>query len=139
MSRQFTYPRAFRNWTPVIVALTVFGCDSANLIGPANQLEVNSVVDNFQFQVSDLSNVSQDLTYAWENTGTQATIDISQAITAGRAILTIRDAGGTIVHQEDLRNDNDTDTAVGSSGEWSIQLELIGVTGTLNFRVQRKT
>ena len=43
------------------------------------------------------------------------------------------------VHQEDLRNDNDTDTAVGISGEWSIQLELIGVTGTLNFRVQRKT
>ena len=96
-------------------------------------------MDNFQFQVSDLSDVSQDLSYAWENTGTQATIDISQAITAGRAILTIRDADGTIVHEEDLRNDNDTDTAVGISGEWSIQLELIGATGTLNFRVQRKT
>jgi hypothetical protein len=132
-------PRALRTCSAILLAAAVAGCDGANVIGPDNQLEANSAVDNFQFQVSDLDNVTQDLSYTWENTGTQATIDISQAITGGSAILTITDDAGSVVHQEDLRNDNDTDTAVGVAGTWSIELQLSGASGTLNFRVQRKT
>jgi hypothetical protein len=130
--------RALKACGAVLVALAFAACDSSNLIGPDNQLEVNSAVDNFQFQVSTLDNVSQDLSYTWENTGTQATVDISQAITGGTALLTIRDAAGTVVHQEDIGNDNDTDTSVGVAGNWSIDVELDSATGTINFRVQKR-
>ena len=122
-----------------LIALAVGACDSANLIGPDNQLEVNAAGDNFQFQVSTLDNVSEDLSYQWENTGTQATVDISQAITGGTALLTITDAAGTVVHQADIGNNNNTDTSVGVAGSWSIDIDLAGATGTINFRVQRKT
>ncbi len=131
--------RAWKACATTLVVLLVGACDSANLIGPDNQLEVNPAADNFQFQVSNLSNVSQDLSYTWENTGTQATVDISQAITAGTALLTVTDAAGTIVHQEDIGLNNNTDTAVGVAGNWSISIALAGASGTINFRVQRKT
>ena len=62
-----------------------------------------------------------------------------QSLAGGSALLTIRDAAGTVVHQEDIGNDNDTDTSVGVAGSWTINVELGGATGTINFRVQRKT
>jgi len=130
--------RAWKACATAIAVLTFGACDSANLIGPDNQLEVNTAADNFQFQVSALDNVSEDLSYTWENTGTQATVDISQAITGGTALLTITDAAGTVVLQDDIGNNNDTDTSVGVAGTWSIDIDLAGATGTINFRVQRK-
>ena len=125
--------------TTLVVAITFLSCDSANIIGPDNQLEVGTAANNFQFQVSNLENVTQELNYAWQNTGPQATINVSQAITAGSVMLTITDAEGTVVHQAELRQDDDTDTAVGVEGEWLIELRLEGVTGTFNFTVQRTT
>ncbi len=125
-----------------ILAVFVMGfaaCDGDIGIGPVNQLEVTNAADNFQFQVSAMESVSETLSYTWQNSGTQATIDISQAITSGSAILTIRDANGTTVHQEDIAEDNDTDTAVGVAGSWSIEVEIESATGTFNFRVQTTT
>jgi hypothetical protein len=123
----------------VAVAALVVGCGGSNVIGPENQLEVNSATDTFQFQVSSLDNISQTLSYTWENTGTQAVVDISQAISAGSAMLTVTDADGAVMYQDDVRADNDGDTSIGTTGVWRIELQLEGVAGTFNFRVQRKT
>ena len=67
------------------LTLVVFACGGDNVIGPDNQLEVTNAADNFQYQVSNLDNVTETMQYTWQNTGTQATIDISQAITGGSA------------------------------------------------------
>ncbi len=117
----------------------VAACGDSNVIGPDNQLEVTNAQDNFQLQVSALDEVSQTLEYSWENTGTQATIDVSQAITSGAAMLTITDADGTVVYQEDLADDSDGQTLVGVAGAWGIRVVLDGVNGTFNFRAQRTT
>ena len=114
-------------------------CGDSNVIGPDNQLEVTNATDNFQLQVSVLAGVSQTLTYTWQNTGTQATIDVSQAITSGTALLTITDANGAVVYQEDIAEDSDGQTTVGVTGGWGIRVELEDVNGTFNFRVQRTT
>lgn len=121
------------------LSAAVAACGDSNVIGPDNQLEVTSATDNFQLQVSALNDVSQTLEYAWQNTGTQGTVDISQAITSGTAILTIRDADGTVVYQEDIADDSDGQTTVGVAGGWGITVVLDGVSGTFNFRVQRTT
>jgi len=114
-------------------------CGDSNVIGPDNQLEVTNATDNFQLQVSVLEGVSQTLTYTWQNTGTQATIDISQAITSGTALLTITDADGAVVYQEDIGEDSDGQSTVGVMGGWGIHVDLEAVSGTFNFRVQRTT
>ena len=119
--------------------LLMAGCDSANGIGPENELEVTSATDDFQLQVTALDGVTETLSYTWQNTGPQATIDVSQAITGGSAILTVRDADGTVVYQEDIRDDSDGTTTMGVAGSWTLRVELVDVTGTFNFRAQRTT
>ena len=121
------------------VAVLAAGCDSANTIGPENELEVTNATDSFQFQVTALETVTETVTYSWQNTGPQATLDISQAISGGTALLTVTDADGTIVYQEDIRDDSDGTTTMGVAGAWTIRVELSDVTGTFNFRVQRTT
>ena len=123
----------------LLVLLAGTACDDANVIGPENQLEVTNAADDFQFQVSVLDRVSQTLTYDWENTGPQATIDISEAITSGSATLTITDAQGTVVHEGEVANGQGGSTIAGAAGTWHIRVTLDTVTGTFNFRVQKMT
>ena len=96
-------------------------------------------MDQFQFQLTALDDVSDRRGYDWENTGTQATIDISEAITGGSAVLTILDAAGTTMYEADISEDADGTTPVGVSGTWRIEVVLRRTTGTLNFRVQKTT
>ncbi|MCY3018128.1 MAG: hypothetical protein NTW87_03730, partial [Planctomycetota bacterium] len=66
-------PRSQLGIAGLVLALTALvGCSSANLIGPGNQLQVTNAADDFQLQVSTLSNVTQTLTYNWSNTGDSA-------------------------------------------------------------------
>ena len=117
----------------------LMACGEDTTLGPVNAVEVTNSVDNFLFRVSNLENISDTRSYTWENTGTQATIDITQSIVGGSVILTIRDDAGTVVHQEDIADDNDTDTAVGVAGSWAIEVRLQNTTGGFDFRVQKKT
>ena len=112
-------------------------CDGTNLIGPENQLEVTNVVDSFQWQVSDLDDVSQTLTYAWQNTGNQADVNQSVTLTSGSAFLRIEDSSGDEVYSRSLAENGTFSTAAGSGGTWTITVTLDRATGTLNFRVQR--
>lgn len=121
------------------LVLVLAGCSDSNGIGPENQLEVTNALNNFQFQVSALDEVTETLTYSWQNQGTQATIDVSQAVTGGTALLTITDANGTVVYQEDIADGVDGTSSVGVAGTWTIRVALDRVTGTFNFRVQRTT
>ena len=128
-------------WTLALAGtLLVTGCeDSSTGIGPENQLEVTNALDQFQFQLTALDDVSDRRSYDWENTGTQATIDISQAITGGSALLRILDAAGTVMYEADIAADSDGTTPVGVVGTWQIEVVLRKTTGTFNFRVQKTT
>jgi len=130
----------FRGMLALTGILIIAGCDDgANGIGPENQLEVNSAVDQFQFQLTALHDVSDRRGYDWENSGTQATIDISEAITGGSATLRIIDAVGTIMYEKDIADDEDGTTPVGVAGTWRIEVILSRATGFFNFRVQKAT
>ena len=86
-----------------------------------------------------LEDANETLSYRWDNTGTQATVVITDGISSGSAILTIEDAAGTVVHQDDIANDNDTDTAVGVSGSWRILIDIQNVTGNFTVSVWKKS
>ena len=114
------------------------GGDS-NPIGPSNQPEVGNNTDNFQFQASNLVSTTQTLTYSWVNTGTAANVDQSGVISSGQATVTLRDAANVQVYSGDLRNTGTFISSSGASGTWRIEVRLTGVTGTLNFRVQKRS
>ena len=117
---------------------TALGCsDSANTIGPGNQLQVTNAADDFQWQVSNLDGVDQTLRYTWANTGDSASVNQATALTGGTATITIRDAAGTQVYTRSLTDNGTYQTALGTTGAWQITVRLSNAQGTINFRVQK--
>ncbi len=114
-------------------------CGDGNPIGPSNQPEVANNTDNFQFQASNLSGTTQTLTYSWTNTGASANVDQSGAAVSGQATLVIRDASNAQVYSGDLRNTGTFVSSTGTTGTWQIEVRLQNFTGTLNFRVQKRS
>ena len=128
-----------RAWIAVTLALLAFACGDSNPIGPSNQPEIGNNTDNFQFQASNLSGTSQTLSYSWQHTGTVANVSQSGAMSAGEARLVLRDGAGNAVYDADLRNTGTFVTSSGTAGTWRIEVRLRDVTGTLNFRVQKRS
>lgn len=121
----------------LLAALAAAACGSDNVLGPDNQLQVNNAADNFQWQASNLDNVTQTLTYDWTMTGTSANVNQSSSVTGGSATLTIEDDAGTVVYTASLGQNGTFTTDAGVAGTWRIEVKLSGATGTLNFRVQK--
>ena len=123
-----------------VVLASVVGtgaCGDKNPVGPSNQPEIANNRDNFQFQASNLRNTTQTFSYAWENTGSSANVNQSGQISSGTARLTLRDASGTQVYTRSLTETGTFSSTSGTPGNWRIEVLLDGVTGTLNFRVQK--
>ncbi len=123
-----------------VVVLIVFlaaGCSKTNPLAPF-QPEITNVQDNFQFQATGVTNVTASLEYIWRNSGTTANVNQACAITAGTATVTIFDDSLTQVYTKDLKVNGTDTTYAGITGHWTIRVSLTNVSGTLNFRVQKR-
>ena len=121
------------------LSFALAACGDGNPIGPSNQPEVANNPDNFQFQASNLVRTTQTLTYTWTNTASVANVDQSGRIDSGEATLSLRDASGQEVYSRTLTSTGTFKSSSGTAGSWRIEVRLTGVTGTVNFRVQRGT
>ena len=124
-------------WVLALALVTVSCGSDSNPIGPANQPEVANLQDNFQFQASNLTGTTQTLTYTWANTGTSANVNQSGTVSGGTATLTIRTPSAVQVYTRDLLETGTFTTSTGAPVNWQIEVRLVNVTGTLNFRVQK--
>jgi len=115
------------------------GCGGESALNPAFQPQVSNLPDNFQFQSTGVTGVTETLPYTWQNTGTVANVNQATTVTAGSATLTIRDAAGTQVYSRNLADNGTFPTNAGTTGAWTIQIVLANMNGTINFRVQKKT
>ncbi len=106
-------------------------------ISSSGVLEVTNNTDTFQAQASNMVDITQTLTYSWQNTGTTANVDQSGAITGGSGTLLILDADGTQVYSRSLAETGTFVTTDGTTGAWSIEVALSGTSGTLKYRVQQ--
>ena len=121
------------------LSFALAACGDGNPIGPSNQPEVGNNPDNFQFQASNLVRTAQTLIYTWTNTASVANVDQSGRIDSGEATLSLRDASGQEVYSRTLTSTGTFKSSSGTAGSWRIEVRLTGVTGTVNFRVQRGT
>lgn len=130
--------RAFtRGLIAAFLAVLLASCGGGNnALDPRFQPEVANTTDNFQFQTTGVTRVTQTLDYTWANTGIRASVNQASAVTAGLAVLTIRDAQGNTVYSGDLASNGTFTSVAGSTGNWNVHLVLTDVSGTLNFRVQ---
>lgn len=135
-----TVRRGARGWRHLLLvaALVAGGCSSSgDVVGPDNQPEVSNSPDTFQWQVSNLSGVTQLFTYTWSNTGTDANVNQSSSLAGGSAILTVADAAGVEVYSGSLASNGTFQSSSGTAGNWTVTVVLNDATGTLNFRLQK--
>lgn len=125
-----------RRWLAVAVLLASAACDDDPLA--PFQPEIGNATDTFQFQVTALRDVSTGVEYAWEHGGTVANVNQATSLTAGSAMLVIRDADGAEVYRRALTDNGTFQTAAGRAGRWRIRVELSRASGAVNFRVQRR-
>ena len=137
MTKHVNVTRSLRLAVAALSFAMLAACDGGALLGPENQLQVTNATDSFQWQASAMDNVSQTLTYTWQNTGTTANIDQSGSLTGGSATLTITDNAGTEVYMRSMGETGTFQTTSGAAGMWTIEVVLSGAKGTLNFRAQK--
>ncbi len=119
-----------------VLALGMLFACSGTTLGPF-QPEIDNAADNFQFQATNVTNVTTTVTYPWVNAGTRATINHATTRTAGSTLLVIKDAAGATVYSKALSPSLSEPTTAGQAGTWSVQLTLTSYSGTLNFRAQK--
>lgn len=120
-----------------LFALLFLSC-GAQTLNPKFQPEISNLTDNFQFQATGMTGVTQTLSYNWTITGTQGSVNQACSITGGGATILIRDAQDTVVYTRNLADNGTFTTNAGVAGTWKIQVALSNVQGTVNFRVQKK-
>ena len=121
----------------MVALVTIAACGDGNVLGPQNQPEVNNAPDTFQWQVVAMDNISETLSYTWQNSGTTADVNQSPTLSGGSATLIISDAAGAEVYRRSLAESGTFATAAGSSGAWTIEVVLSGASGALNFRAEK--
>ena len=127
----------------VVMLSAACGGDSDNPVGPndpnpaPNTPGISNVTDDFQFNLTGVTNFSTNGGYTWRNTGTTARVTQSSSISAGSGTLVVRDSGGRIVYSKNLSEGGTVTTEAGPIGDWRIEVAPVGVTGTINFRVQK--
>ena len=127
-------------WMGAFVLILLAGCggSSNSALNQQFQPQVANATDTFAFQSTGVTGVTQSLHYAWQTTGTAASINQASTVTAGTATVTISDVNGKVVYTGNLVSNGTFTSAAGAGpGTWSIDVALNGYSGTLNFRVQK--
>ena len=120
----------------LLILVSLLSACSNNSLAPFEP-QICNIQDSFQLQATNVSNVSTNLVYTWNNSGTRATINHSTTTTAGSTLLVIKDAVGATVYSKALSPSLNEPTSVGVAGSWTITLTLTNYSGTLNFRAQK--
>ncbi|MFH2049591.1 MAG: hypothetical protein ABIJ12_09105 [bacterium] len=122
----------------VFVLFLTIGCSSQkNNPISSFEPEVINNADAFQFQITDATNVSTTLTYQWENTGAQATVDHSTALLTGSATVEVRDADSVQVYSSNLLASGTDASLSGTSGTWFVKVVFSDFDGTVNFTIEK--
>lgn len=128
-----------------VVATALPGCGGSNgtpgnnALAPQFQPQVVNSTDDFQFQATGMTGVTQTLNYNWRNTGVQANVNQSCSLTGGTATLVLTDSTGAQVYSRNLADNGTFQSTAGAPSAWAMRIVLTNAVGTINFRSQKKT
>jgi hypothetical protein len=123
-----------------LAACLVFsGCSDSPPTSPGIQPQIANLPDDFSYQVSNVRYYTGSASYSWQNTGISANVNQATTVTSGSMTLVITDANAMQVYSRSLGDNGTFVTADGVVGTWTIRVTYAGASGTVNFRVQKKT
>ncbi|HEV2671989.1 MAG TPA: hypothetical protein VGU74_12920 [Gemmatimonadales bacterium] len=124
----------------VVVIATASACQDSIIkaLGPENREIATVLTDSLRFEAWDLDNVTDTRTWNWTITGPVAAVFHRSFVHHGQGRLTIIDAAGdTVYRMIPLEYQQDNQTAAGQAGVWTVQLELFGARGRVDFSLAR--
>lgn len=125
----------------MVAGFLATGCGSDNPVNPLSpfQPQIVNQPDDFAFQITNVSALTTTVTYRWQNSGTQASIDHSSVLTSGTGNLSILDADGVEVYASALLASGTEMSDAGTTGDWTIRVVMNSMDADqVNFRVQRQ-
>lgn len=129
-------------WSAALIAagtLSVGCLDSiVRELGPENDPIVTNTASGFRFQAEDLENVNDRVSWVWTNSAPQASFHHDSFIHHGYGIVMITDAAGVLVDSTLLELNLESETRVGTAGDWTITLTLAGARGRVDFGLTPK-
>ncbi len=127
-----------RRMLAAALLLGAVACGGNSPMNPAYQPQIVNNTNSFQFQLTGVQNGSGSFSYTWQNTGTHASIDRSSSISAGTVNLTLKDSAGVVVYNHPLNGASGSAPSdiPGATGAWTIVVDFVNATGTINFRAQ---
>jgi hypothetical protein len=107
-------------------------------MGPENHPTVTNTASVFSFKADDMENVNDELVFTWNNSAPQAAFHHDSFIHHGYGIVIITDAAGVQVDSTLLELNLESETEVGTPGNWTIELILAGARGRVDFALTPK-
>jgi len=125
----------------MMLGILMTGCGSDKPTNPLTpfQPQIVNQADDFAFQITNVTSLTTTVSYRWQNTGTQASIDHSSVLTSGTGTLTILDADGVQVYSSALLASGTEASTTGTTGDWTIRVVMNAMDADqVNFRVQKQ-
>ena len=122
----------------VLAGLGLFltlGCADSivRVLDETNDPVVTNTPERFQFRATDMRNVHDRFTFVWSNPASKAAVHHDSFIHHGYGILVVQDAAGQVVDSTLLELNLETETAVGTPGDWTLTLTLASARGRADF------
>jgi hypothetical protein len=118
-----------------LALMLTLGCADSIVreLDETNEPQVTNTPDLFEFRATDMRNVNDQLTFVWANPASKAAVHHDSFIHHGYGILLIQDAAGVTVDSTLLELDLETETEVGTPGNWTLTLTFAGARGRADF------
>ena len=129
--------KMFKLLSLIIIPVLLFTCNNDDGDLSPFEPEIFNQPDNFSFQATGVESISAVREYVWSNSGSLANIDHSSSVSKGSTLLKVYDAAGIEVYSSNLIPSGNFTSNSGTNGDWKIRIEMTGVDGTLNFRVEK--
>ena len=123
----------------LLATVALVGACSDEPTTPGVQPEIVNSADHFSYQVTNIQNYSATLSYPWQNSGTQATVNQACTVSSGSATLVILDAMALQVYSRSLADNGTFVSASGTPGAWTIRVVYSSASATVNFRADKTT
>ena len=119
----------------LLLATGTTGCaDSViNEIQPGNRETVTVVGDSFAYIATNLENVSDRVSFTWNNPMERLTLIHQSFLPHGYGLLVIRDAAGSVVDSTLLEYQLETESRAGVPGLWTIDIIYAAAWGRAQF------
>jgi hypothetical protein len=115
--------------------LLTLGCADSIVrsLGPENDPQVVNTPEEFAFLATEMRNVNEQLVFVWPNSAPKAAVHHDSFLHHGYGVLVIQDAVGAVVDSTLLEWELETETEVGTPGDWTVTLTLASARGRAEF------